>query len=565
MSQIHGSGAGAPRRSFRVGSIQVGAPNNPEAPTEEGHRPAPGLGAADPRPRASLEQKQFAHRAFLADNPGNAVRARLEGQLRDGSATDKTPDPSQLLQYLQNMKQGPVEIEGTESDDEIHISRDPATQEVVVRVGEEERRILPFNAIGGLEIDALGGSDRVVVDGDLGIEIRINGGDGDDSIDARDNSRMVVVDGGAGDDHLVGGSAQDLLVGGEGSDRIEGRGGNDTLAGVAGDDHLVGGAGDDRVYGGDGADRIDGNEGHDFLHGGGGSDRIDGGVGSDSHYVDADDNVNVGQVPGVSQDAEVDMVVAVDGSPRPEGMGPNDVFRTYDPAEVEAFFAENGDAIAIPDDVQPETADRIRADIGVLLGTEQGRGLLDEVVRVQRDSGDVLELTGHPSPGFGGMYSSTMDMATSPDWGHGDFHPTTVLFHELVHAIQFEPNQAPEGFTVYENAFGNETYLRNSERQAVGLPYLDANGDERPANELPFTENRFRSELGLPPRAAYSDETGEPLRYEAQPPPPPPPGPFPFPPFPPGQPRFPPPGAPPSDPSRSPGPFGGPRPHDHEH
>ena len=56
-----------------------------------------------------------------------------------------------------------------------------------------------------------------------------------------------MLDGGAGNDNLIGGAGNDLIFGG------------------AGEDHLIGGKGNDFLIGGAYADRIVGGAGHDIL------------------------------------------------------------------------------------------------------------------------------------------------------------------------------------------------------------------------------------------------------------------------------------------------------------
>ena len=63
----------------------------------------------------------------------------------------------------------------------------------------------------------------------------------------------VVIQGTAGDDHLVGTAANEHILGGAGNDTLEGGGGQDTLDGGAGDDRIELGAGVVAI-GGDGAD-----------------------------------------------------------------------------------------------------------------------------------------------------------------------------------------------------------------------------------------------------------------------------------------------------------------------
>jgi len=67
----------------------------------------------------------------------------------------------------------------------------------------------------------------------------VDGGGGDDVIDAEQIGRRIVAEGGTGDDDIVGGDQNDLLRGGGGDDVLDGGPGNDTLTGGAGNDVFV--------------------------------------------------------------------------------------------------------------------------------------------------------------------------------------------------------------------------------------------------------------------------------------------------------------------------------------
>ncbi|MCZ8375716.1 MAG: calcium-binding protein [Beijerinckiaceae bacterium] len=98
------------------------------------------------------------------------------------------------------------------------------------------------------------------------------GGDGDDSLwgDDRDN----ILEGGAGNDYIVGFGGSNILFGGDGNDRLFGQEGNDRIFGGAGNDLLAGFRGDDLLDGGDGDDRLVVQFGHNTLTGGSGADQF---------------------------------------------------------------------------------------------------------------------------------------------------------------------------------------------------------------------------------------------------------------------------------------------------
>jgi len=112
---------------------------------------------------------------------------------------------------------------------------------------EERSNELTCNApaISGFEVNAGGGSDRVVFTSDIPVP--------------------VTVRGGPGGDHLTGGAASDKLIGGPDHDVLIGRRGDDWLLGGPGDDGLVGGQGDDQLHGGPGEDKLIGGPGNNTL------------------------------------------------------------------------------------------------------------------------------------------------------------------------------------------------------------------------------------------------------------------------------------------------------------
>lgn len=134
--------------------------------------------------------------------------------------------------------------------------------------------------------------------------LTVKGGAGDDAITASTLAAGIVklrLEGGSGNDTIVGSSGNDTLVGGIGNDVLLGGAGNDLLLGGAGNDRLTGGPGADTLNGGDGDD-VFVTDGFDtvidsFTAGAGSEDRIDvSGLGVDfawlmAHATDVNGNV----------------------------------------------------------------------------------------------------------------------------------------------------------------------------------------------------------------------------------------------------------------------------------
>ena len=152
---------------------------------------------------------------------------------------------------------------------------------------------------GKLVVDGGKGDDSIV--GSKGNDV-LRGGDGDDNIVGMEGNDLIV--GQNGDDILVGSEGHDIVIGGygndniggdEGNDWLVGSHGNDTLNGGTGNDTLSGGAGDDNLSGNDGADKLFGGTGDDQLRGNAGADQLLGGSGNDILYGGTGDDALSGQ------------------------------------------------------------------------------------------------------------------------------------------------------------------------------------------------------------------------------------------------------------------------------
>ncbi|MFZ2102661.1 MAG: calcium-binding protein, partial [Oricola sp.] len=109
------------------------------------------------------------------------------------------------------------------------------------------------------------------------------------------------------------------------ADWIEGGEGNDGILGQGGDDMIIGGAGSDLIHGGSGDDTLDGGTGSDTIHDGTGSDLILGGSGLDRIFL--------------LGDGESDTVAFGD----PDDAG--DIITGFDPAAPNA----GGDLVSLSD------------------------------------------------------------------------------------------------------------------------------------------------------------------------------------------------------------------------
>lgn len=183
-----------------------------------------------------------------------------------------------------------VTVDGGAGDDTITVTDiDHACRgSLVVRGGTGDDVLTANNAKIGdirLRMDGGDGNDSILgsngndtLSGDAGID-RIKGGLGNDLIVG--GASIDSLNGDAGNDTIIGGDGSDTLVG-DGADTIFGDAGNDSLQGDQGADLISGGDDDDTVRGGDGNDTITGDAGNDSLLGDSALDSISGGDGNDT-------------------------------------------------------------------------------------------------------------------------------------------------------------------------------------------------------------------------------------------------------------------------------------------
>jgi len=201
--------------------------------------------------------------------------------------------------------------------------------------------------VAGLRYD-VNLSNAIAADGD---RLTVLGNEGDDFIHAVfgvEETILITLDGGAGNDHLIA---------------------NGTLIGGAGDDLLVGGPGDNLFFGGDG---------DDVFIGGGGNDTYDGGAGFDTILVNGTPGADT---IDVVQSSAVALTYTVNGVTQNE---------TLVAGTVEQVLVEAG---AGADLIRVRTADALFNQVGMALrmtvhgGSATGAG--DRLIVVDDGTDDL--------------------------------------------------------------------------------------------------------------------------------------------------------------------------------
>lgn len=228
--------------------------------------------------------------------------------------------------------------------------------------------------------------------------------EGDDLIVGPDTAMELpwihhFLDGGSGDDVVIGGAWNDDLLGEDGDDSLFGRGGDDSLDGYAGRDTLRGGDGDDYLYGAADDDRLFGDSGNDRIEASSGSDRVDGGAGSDTvEYYGAEGGVTVNLQAGIARESAGGFLDHLDSIENAAGSFFADVLRGSNAAN--RLIGDSGDDELSGrggDDILSggTGADRLEggrgADLFVFAEVDAGRDLIADFHSAE---GDRIDLSG---------------------------------------------------------------------------------------------------------------------------------------------------------------------------
>lgn len=161
-----------------------------------------------------------------------SLKQLLSGGPRRRSKRNKQQVPTEALEQRQlltadvSLQDGVLTITGTASDDAVQITAE-GEHVVVVQVGSFE----PFPAAQVKRIEFMGHAGNDEFHNQSPLPSSLNGG--------------------IGNDLLIGGPQADVINGGPGDDRLYGNGGDDVLRGQGGVDSFVGGPGNDTMDGGE--------------------------------------------------------------------------------------------------------------------------------------------------------------------------------------------------------------------------------------------------------------------------------------------------------------------------
>lgn len=374
-----------------------------------------------------------------------------------------------------------------------------------------------------------GGDDRITIDPNVSIAVRIDAGDGDDTVQA--GGGYTSVYGGRGNDHIRLGDGVGYAEGNEGDDTIAGGSGHAVMYGNNGNDRLYAGSGPAGKYshldGGAGEDQLYAGSGHTVLNGGLGNDRMVGHDDTTFYTGEGHDTVRAEGRKARIHAKTTDRLFGAEAS----------IITPLTPSQAgrQAFNIQGS----------PEFKQRVDDDLALLRASPQGQKMLEALDQAALRNGSPVDIVqtsepnntydfwstelqkleeahqhpdGRDDPRLGyikeGVAGSRADKATifyNPAHIYGNDTPSmplVQLYHEMAHAW----NGANGTFLPGMSDPSDRRPVPNDELQAVGLatsasPFDFDNDPSTPptsTNQAPFTENTLNKEMGKPLRTRYS-------------------------------------------------------------
>lgn len=432
-------------------------------------------------------------------------------------------------------------LETSDKSDVIHISQDPNGQLQVTVNGQEYtfngNKRSPNNPSSEdvppqfrLHIKSGAGNDNITLAPDVTVDVKIEAGDGDDTVQTE-----------GGNPDIYGGRGNDTIRLGKGGGYVEGNDGDDTIIGGSGPSVMYGNKGNDRLYAGAGPtskkSHLDGGEGDDQLYAGDGHTVINGGDGNDQIVAHANTTVYTGKGSDTVWGNLTKARIYAQNNDYLPGTEQSNITR-MEPSEAgkKAFKIVGSD----------EFKQRVEDDLALLRSSPVGRKMLEEMDKAAERNGAPVTIgetkSGSSSytfnsselqklskqereeipqgaPRMGGIKDG--EPGARADQGIIDYmrsmivsigdeditSPIVALYHEMAHAW----NGANGTFLAGTSDDPTSPDLVNGEPQAVGLstnaPPFDFDNDPTTpptsTNPAPFTENALREEMGLSPRLKY--------------------------------------------------------------
>ena len=265
------------------------------------------------------------------------------------------------------------------------------------------------------------------------IVVNMNGGN--DSFSATGNLAALIgvtVDGGTGNDTILGSNGADLLIGGEGEDFIDGQQGNDTAFLGAGDDVF-------QWDPGDGSDVVEGQGGADEL-------RFNGSGANEIFALSA----NGGRAVFTRNIANIVMDL-------------NDM-------ETVHVNALGGTDTLTVNDMTGTDVTRVEIDLGATLGGTAGDGLADVVIANATNGADIIDVFG------AGTSVSVIGLAAQVDVSNSEGANDTLVINGLDGDDGITATTMPAGVMklVLDGGAGDDTLLGSQGADT----FLGGDGDD---------------------------------------------------------------------------------------
>jgi Ca2+-binding RTX toxin-like protein len=310
--------------------------------------------------------------AGVVAGAGNAAPAIKAGKALHSTKSERLKEPT--------LENGVLTVEGTNAGDRIALRLQAGQPDILqVDLGDDGSADFSFERADVAEVivQAGNGDDFVRID-------EANGVFGD--------SIPTTIDGGNGNDELLGGVGAETLLGGNGDDKLVGAGAG-TLSGDNGDDTLAGGPGAETLLGGNGDDSIDGNKGNDVAFMGNGDDTFVWDPGDGSDTVEGQNGSDTMRFNGANADEQVDLTA---NGNRLRFF--RDVARiTMDTDSVERvdFNALGGADVVTVNDLSGTDVTDVNIDLASTLGGSSGDGQPDRVIVNATTSNDTINVSGN--------------------------------------------------------------------------------------------------------------------------------------------------------------------------